>query len=369
VVFLDIVEYSKKVVAEQIAMKERLNTGIAEAIKHVSTDDRILLDTGDGAALCFLSDPEEALFAALSLRDTFASQAAPELTDIDVRIGVNLGPVRVVRDINDQLNVLGDGINVAQRVMNFARPNQVLVSRSFYEVISRVSQEYAQLFHYRGLHKDKHIREHEVYEVMLAPPEQAGPCRGGVDIGDPVMLVASNTTIRSLDQPLPTPAWDREVLTTAEQHLARYIGPLAKLLVQRAARTTADLQALYAILANAIPDEKERQQFLKTAPRSRPSLLPPDPISAPPAAPQAPLLTGLAAEAEQTAWKPATLQTAILHLAHYLGPIATLLVRREAPNAPDLGALYQRLARHIADEQERQQFLETAPLPPAPPSA
>lgn len=70
------------------------------------------------------------------------------------------------------------------------------------------------------------------------------------------------------------------------------------------------------------------------------------------------------AEAEKTAWKPATLQTATLHLAHYLGPIATLLVRREAPNAPDLDTLYQRLARHIADEQERQQVLETAPLPP-----
>jgi serine/threonine-protein kinase len=65
-----------------------------------------------------------------------------------------------------------------------------------------------------------------------------------------------------------------------------------------------------------------------------------------------------------TAWKPAILQTAIRQLAHYLGPIATMLVRREARRAQNVEALYQRLALHLADEQERQQFLKTAPLHP-----
>ena len=217
VVFLDIVEYSKKAVAEQIAMKERLNTGIAQAIEQVSRDDRIILDTGDGAALCFLSDPEEALFAALNLRDTFAAPLSPELIEIDVRIGVNLGPVRVVRDLNQQLNVLGDGINVAQRVMSFAQSNQVLVSRSFYEVISRVSQEYSQLFHYRGLHKDKHIREHEVYEVGLAPPNGTEASTGVVEICEDVMLVHVDAARRPMDEPARTPKWNTEVLATAER--------------------------------------------------------------------------------------------------------------------------------------------------------
>jgi len=71
--------------------------------------------------------------------------------------------------------VIGDGINVAQRVMSFAHPNQILVSRSYHEVVSRLSQEYAQLFHYAGLHRDKHVREHEVYEVHLAPSPGGGP--------------------------------------------------------------------------------------------------------------------------------------------------------------------------------------------------
>ena len=69
VAFLDIVEYSKKPVAEQIRLKERLNALLAEALKDVAANDRIILDTGDGAAISFVGDPEDALFVCLTLRD------------------------------------------------------------------------------------------------------------------------------------------------------------------------------------------------------------------------------------------------------------------------------------------------------------
>ena len=84
-------------------------------------------------------------------------------------MGINLGPVRLVKDINGQPNIIGDGINVAQRVMSFARPGQVLVSRSYYEVVSRLSDESSKLFSYEGSRTDKHIREHEVYAVGACP--------------------------------------------------------------------------------------------------------------------------------------------------------------------------------------------------------
>jgi len=63
------------------------------------------------------------------------------------------------------MNILGDGINVAQRVMSFAMPGQLLASRSFYEVVSRLSRDYASLFSDLGTRTDKHVREHEVYAV------------------------------------------------------------------------------------------------------------------------------------------------------------------------------------------------------------
>jgi hypothetical protein len=73
--------------------------------------------------------------------------------------------VRLIKDINNQLNIIGDGINVAQRVMGFAETGQLLVSRSFHEVVSCLSPEYAGLFLHVGARTDKHVREHDVYAV------------------------------------------------------------------------------------------------------------------------------------------------------------------------------------------------------------
>src|ERR1051326_1623298 len=159
VLFADIVSYSKQVVSQQINLKTTFNTMISRAVEHVAKADRMILDTGDGAALCFLGDPEDALIAATNLR------AAAQGTAVALRLGINLGPVKIVKDVNGRPNVLGDGINDAQRVMSFSKPSQILVSRSYYEVLSRLSHEYARLFSYVGVHKDKHVREHEVYLV------------------------------------------------------------------------------------------------------------------------------------------------------------------------------------------------------------
>ena len=169
VLFLDIVEYSQRSVAEQIALKERFNAVLTEAIAGVPTDDRIILDTGDGAAVSFLGDPEDTLFAGMSLRDAVSGQEATTGPRLQIRVGVNLGPVRLVKDINGNPNIIGDGINVAQRVMSFAEPGQILVSRSYYDVMARLSEDYAKLFHYEGAKTDKHVREHEVYAISSVP--------------------------------------------------------------------------------------------------------------------------------------------------------------------------------------------------------
>ena len=72
VVFIDLVGYSKKPVTEQIRLKTSLTNNLSEAIKDIPINDRIILDTGDGAAISFLGDPEDALFVTLSLREAMA---------------------------------------------------------------------------------------------------------------------------------------------------------------------------------------------------------------------------------------------------------------------------------------------------------
>lgn len=165
IVFSDIVNYSSQSVEVQMNWKRHFNNVLTDALRSVPIDDRIVLDTGDGAAICFLGDPEAALLSTLSMRRAFIDLPTEVAGIPMIRLGINLGSVKLVRDVNGNLNALGDGINVAQRVMSFAVPNQVLVSQSFYEVVSRLSDEYMGLFRYDSVRKDKHVREHVVYEV------------------------------------------------------------------------------------------------------------------------------------------------------------------------------------------------------------
>ncbi|MEO8717068.1 MAG: hypothetical protein ABI423_02475 [Burkholderiales bacterium] len=160
VLFLDLAAYSRNSVEAQLRLKEALSTLVSGALERVRQWDRVILDTGDGVAVVFLGDPEDALVAAIAVRDRAGALA--------LRMGVNLGPVRLIKDLNGQTNVIGDGINAAQRVMSFANPGQLLVSRSFHDIVSRLSDEHARLFTRETSRTDKHVREHELYAVAGA---------------------------------------------------------------------------------------------------------------------------------------------------------------------------------------------------------
>jgi len=186
VMMLDIVGYSKKSVSDQISSKEVFNTMLGAAIKDVPENDRVILDTGDGAAITFLGDIEDALKAVLAFRDSLLSEGANMAPPLEVCMGINLGPVRLVKDINGRANIVGDGINVAQRVMGFAKGGQILVSRSYFDAASRLSHEYAGMFYHEGSRADKHGRDHEIYAIgqpgVANPDHQSGEDTLGIAV-------------------------------------------------------------------------------------------------------------------------------------------------------------------------------------------
>ena len=343
VVFIDIVGYSERLVTQQVELKTRLNGLVAGVLEHVPVADRMMLDTGDGAALCFLGDPEDALFAASNLRAATVA-IGPELA---LRIGINLGPLRIVKDVNGQPNMLGDGINVAQRVMSFAAPNQILVSRSYYEIVSRLSQEYTRLFQYLGIHRDKHVREHEVY-VMTAggpgaatpPPDQAEAAAAGGPPG----------RVESTEFVPVAPRFEQAVLTRIEGALAECLGPLARVLVRKAAKTAPNLGALCQQLDGNLTDPQRvafRRRLGDIAGPPPAAAPPPRPAAAVPAAPTGP----------GRPLSPEVLAEATDRLAIHIGPVAKLLVTRAAKQARSTKDLYERLAAHIDDPRDRQRFV------------
>ena len=168
VVFFDIAGYTKQHDSMQLELKQQFSQLLTNSLESLGVSERIILDTGDGAAVGFLQHPTDALESAMHLRNALIANKHYDYPDLRVCIGINLGPVSLVKDINGQVNMLGDGINSAQRVMSFAGKDQIYVSRSYFDFVDSLSEEYGDLFRYRGAQQDKHGREFQVYELLDA---------------------------------------------------------------------------------------------------------------------------------------------------------------------------------------------------------
>ena len=92
VLFADLVGFSKKSVPAQLAAKEALTGLLQRLVTPYPSAGRVVLDTGDGAAVGFLVSPEYALGLALRLRrELVAAPAGSLLQSQDLRLGINLG--------------------------------------------------------------------------------------------------------------------------------------------------------------------------------------------------------------------------------------------------------------------------------------
>ena len=297
VVFIDLVGYSKKPVGEQIRLKTSLTNNLSAAIKDIPVNDRIILDTGDGAAISFLGDPEDALFTTLSLREAMVQEGMTATQveaagDDAVRMGINLGPVKLVKDINGHPNIIGDGINVAQRIMSFARPGQIVVSRSYYDVVSNLASEYAKLFTYEGSRTDKHVREHEIYvighhEGALKKAKDSMKDRAASTVTN-VRKMASATQppgSGTVTLTVPSFAQDKKTLTMIALGLAAVVAVLAVLVFFKKADVPPPAQVA---AAPSRPAAAPVPEPAKADPAPPPAAVPAAPVALPLPAAEAP---------------------------------------------------------------------------------
>src|SRR5215469_6880437 len=127
VLFIDIVGYSKLLISEQSGQLEALKKIVrgTEQFHLAESEGKLLrLPTGDGGALVFRTTPEAPVLCALEIGKELRKH--PELK---VRIGIHSGPVNEITDLNEQANIAGAGINIAQRVMDCGDAGHVLLSR------------------------------------------------------------------------------------------------------------------------------------------------------------------------------------------------------------------------------------------------
>ncbi len=177
VFFVDIIGYSKQSVADQVAIKRAFNAHLGTALAPINPEGRIVLDTGDGAAVAFLQAPEDALLTSDRLMALAYGQG--EMGLYGIRSGIHFGPAVIVHDVNGFGNLVGDAINDAQRVMSFAGDHEVFASRHYAEMVARISSSFADRFVAAGTSKDKHGRAHDVSRVLPVGYQVPAPSNGG----------------------------------------------------------------------------------------------------------------------------------------------------------------------------------------------
>ncbi len=166
--------------------------------------------------------------------------------------------------------------------------------------------------------------------------------------------------------------WSNDVLGSLEQTLAKYVGPMAHYLVKKSSKKSQTMEGLSQILAQHIPTEQERQEFIQnltssgiyraqtgnisasknnTTTSNRTSLS---------------LIFDLEDNAKNISIPPQNtnpistndIKKVAEALIFYIGPLASRLAKRDAKKSSTLEDFHLRAAGNIPNKAEQQEFLK-----------
>ena len=170
--FIDIVGLSDPTlsVKMQVQKIQILNELIhsCDSFRKASTGKKIILPTGDGTAIGFLSNPEIPLELSIQLHHKMHAYNQEKYNEelIGVRIGLGSGPVFTVSDLNNVQNIWGPGIILARRVMDAGDNGHILIAEKLAEELISLKDEYRRVINLiSNKYKIKHGQEIKLYSA------------------------------------------------------------------------------------------------------------------------------------------------------------------------------------------------------------
>src|SRR5438046_901801 len=179
VLFIDIVAYSQLLITQQSHQLDTLKRIVrgTEQLRSAEAEGKLLrLATGDGGALVFRTTPEAPVLCALQIARELKNH--PELR---VRMGIHSGPVNEITDLNEQANIAGAGINIAQRVMDCGDTGHILLSKRVADDLEQYGR-WRPLLHDLGTCQVKHgvtLGLVNLYSDEIGNPEVPEKIKGG----------------------------------------------------------------------------------------------------------------------------------------------------------------------------------------------
>ena len=279
------------------ALKKHVHGLLSKALRGLPAESRMAVESGSGAVVCFVGDPEDGINVALRLCEQVTQHHEDKLS---IRVALNLGTVQVAIGPQEQLQIAGEGIQHAVEVRDRAGPNELLLSHSYHRLLAQLNPARAGSF---VDHAPGEVQPIKVY----APSQPTGP--------------------KPETEPMPLDAAEVQEI---ERELAARIGPLASLLVRKMERRAASTQALREMLAAAIPPAPAPQP---RAPHARDST-------------------------RQVDVTPAELEIVEHTLQRFIGPGALELILREIELCQQFREFVAAIATSVGHPQQREVFLQ-----------
>ena len=141
-IYIDIVDFSiGRTIEAQSDILSTLNRIVGQsASEHAVVSDQMLfLPTGDGICVCLVDlihpfDLDISIaISVLERVSLFNRNQLDSSRRFELRIGINENQDNLVIDIKGGINVVGLGINLAQRVMSVASPSGLCLGQSVFE--------------------------------------------------------------------------------------------------------------------------------------------------------------------------------------------------------------------------------------------
>jgi hypothetical protein len=162
ILLAEIVGYEDRPVFEQIQFTTLTRQLLDGVIAKTPDCDVSIIDREDSIALLFSADPQDCLALAKHLSETL--QVDPRYAELPLRIGVNLGPITLIQEVSGATQVTGPGIDDAQRVARAGALREILMSRAYYSVLSRVTMDDGLLRH-KAFISDEWDQSFAIYQI------------------------------------------------------------------------------------------------------------------------------------------------------------------------------------------------------------
>lgn len=206
-----------------------------------------LVAYADGSAVaCFHNSS-----AALGFASTVVSDDTATTTDtVACRASLHMGAV-AVHGVADAEIARRPPVRAGLQILRVTPPGQVLASQLFYNIVSQFDHRCKELLAPAGAVVDRNGKPMQLFRLSAAAqPEEDVRARRESRLRDGAFL--------------PDEAAARQAaLSAAERLLAEEIGPIAKIVVQRAAETVPTKVAFCQRVVAALPDPGKRERLMQ----------------------------------------------------------------------------------------------------------